>query len=109
MIQLITAPVPPPSSLNFSLVNNSHLIFTWNSISESLNCEAMHYIINTMECSQHQNHITVGIACPTSTDTNSVSCNITSATLPETCVIIIQPVVCSNVSRYQSVFPINGN
>ena len=109
MIKFITVPFLPPNSLNFSLINSNHVTFTWNSISESINCEAVHYKINTTECSQYQNNTGIGIACPTFTDTNSVSCNITLATFPETCEIIIQPVVCGNVSRDQSVFPIDGN
>ena len=65
----------------------------------------MHYKINATDCGQ----------CPNSTDTNSVLCGIDIlTTLPETyyaCAIIIQPVVCGNVSGNSSVFNviINGN
>ena len=96
----IIAPLPPPSNVTLSLVNSSHLTFTWNSV--SLNCQALHYKINTTNCGQ----------CPSSTDTNSIACNIpNSITTEQTCVLTVEAVVCGNVSGIPSesiVFVMKG-
>ena len=97
-----------------SQINSSHLTFTWNDSVFSDYQAVYHYKINETNCGKYQNDSTsIGvISCPTSTDINSVSCVIdinTLATIPDTCAIIIQPVVCGNISGNQSVFLLNGN
>ena len=72
----------------------------------------MHYKINITNCGQCSNATSCGITCPTSTDTYSVSCGIEMlATLPETCTIIILPVICGNMSGTPLAveFSVNGN
>ena len=74
----------------------------------------MHYKINTTNCGQCPNIASChsGVTCPISTNTNSVLCGIDFdmlATLPVTCAIIIQSVVCGNVSGNSSMFNVNGN
>jgi hypothetical protein len=95
----IIAPLPSPSNVTLSQINSSRLTFTWNSVSPD--CQAVHYEITVTNCGQCPNTTSCGVICPISADTNSVSCiineNILSATdldLLETCVIMIQPVVC---------------
>ena len=106
-----TAPLPPPNNVTLSMVNSSHLTFTWNSVSP--NCQAVHYKINATNCGQCPSSTSCSVTCPIYTDTNSVSCGISNinmlATLPETCAVIFQPVVCDNVSGNQSSFTVNGN
>ena len=87
-------------------------MFTWNSVSPD--CQAVHYEINTINCGQCPNATSchIGVMCPISTNTNSVSCGINFdalATLPVTCAIIIQPVICGNVSGNSSILNVNGN
>ena len=108
----ISAPLPSPTDVTLSLINSSHLKFTWNSVSP--NCQALHYKINITNCGQCSNATSCGITCPTSTDTYSVSCGIKMlATLLETCTvtIIILPVVCGNISGTPLAikFSVNGN
>ena len=118
-LNFITAPFPwsPPSNVMLSQINSSHLTFSWNSV--SADCQAVHYQINTTNCGQCPNfNITsCAITCSpmatsTDLDTNSVSCavnnNIMLATgLLETCAIMIQPVVCGNVSGNSSILLFN--
>ena len=109
-VNLFVAPLPSPSNVTVSQVNNSHLTFTWNSVSPD--CQAVHYEINATNCGLYPNTTSCGITCPNSTETNSVSCNIDinalAKGLPGTCAIIIQPVVCGNISGNLSIFNVSG-
>ena len=104
---LFTAALPPPSNIMLSKINSSHLTFTWNSVSPD--CQAVHYLINATDCGQCPRTTSCAITCPTSTDTNSVLCDIDINTLTtgllslETCAVIIQPVVCGNVAGNSSI------
>ena len=99
-------PWPPPSNVILSQINSAHLTFTWNPVAP--NCQAVHYEINVINCGQCPNTTSCGIiiTCPISTDTNSVSCSINAMlnALPETCAIILQPVVCGSVYGNSSIF-----
>jgi hypothetical protein len=105
-----TAPFPWPSPNNITLsqINSSRLTFTWNSVSP--NCQAVHYEIIATNCGQCPNTTSCGVTCPVSTETNSVSCDIdTLATLQEPCAIMIQPVICGNISGNSFIFNVSGN
>ena len=111
-LNFISAPLSPQSNVMLSLImiNSSHLTLTcnWNSVYP--NCQAVHYKINVTNCGQCPNATSCGVLCPTSTNIKSISCIIKMlATLPETCTIIILPVVCGNMSGTPLEFIVNGN
>ena len=62
-------------------------MFTWNQV--SLSCPAVYYNINASGCGICRNTIV--------TTSNYVMCNITTLSLPQTCSLTVQTVVCGMI------------
>ena len=95
--QTALASYPPPNNITLSEVDEERITFTWSPVPH--NCPAVHFNINTSNCDQYLD------------TTNSFSVTKTMASLPLTCTVTIQTVVCGNIFGSPSEpfqFMING-
>ena len=83
-----TAPLPLLDNITLADVNRSQLTFSWSSSSQD--CPAVHYNINATDCGK----------CSDMTTSNNVTCNynaLSASTLPQTCSLRVQTVVCDDI------------
>ena len=86
-ICLLIVPLPTPSNIKLAY-NKGRLMLTWLPEPVFLSCPAVHYNINATNCGK----------CPDTTTSNNVTCIIDNTiTLPQTCTLTLQSVVCGNV------------